>query len=166
MSFLKAFGFGFLVLIISNLLLVIILYASFGQFSTIPAIFTSPTSLTYNLFCSMGHAIWILIDRMAYHITNDNLFFALLPLANIIAPLIAAIIAGRFGKKRIISFGAVGLMAIISVIVSLILMFNSVSYEIIIGGVLLGSGALFNVFLGGILNILIYGAIAFFTTKR
>jgi hypothetical protein len=166
MSFLKAFGLGFLALMVSNFLLAIILYASFGQFSTIPDFFTNPFSLTYNLFCSMGHAIWILIDRMAYHITNDNLFFALLSLPTIIAPLIAAIVAGRFGKKRIISFGAVVLIAIISLVVSLILMFNSPSYEIIIGGVLLGSGALFNLFLGGLLNMIIYGAIAFFTTKK
>jgi hypothetical protein len=167
MSFLKAFLFGFLALIVSNLLLVVILYASFGNFSTIIGIFTGDlTSLVYHLFCSMGHAIWLTIELIAYHITNDNLFYIFLNFIIIIAPLIAAIVVGRLSEKRIHSFIAVLLISIISMIVSMILMNMSFSYQIIIASTTLGSGALFVVFFGSLLNGVIFGLLAFFTTKK
>ena len=168
MSLLKAFVFSLLALIVSNILLVIILYASFGRFDDIISIFTAgaTTSLIYNLFCSMGHAIWLTVDRIAYQIVNDNLFSLFSILIVLVAPLIAAIVAGRVGEKRIHSFFGVFLTSLVSMIVSLILIFNSVSYQIIITSEFLGSGALFIVVGGSLLNGLIFGLLAFFTTKR
>ncbi|GAG77094.1 unnamed protein product, partial [marine sediment metagenome] len=58
------------------------------------------------------------------------------------------------------------LTSLVSMIVSMILMFNSVSYQLIITSEFLGSGALFVVVGGSLLNGLIFGLIAFFTTKR
>jgi len=168
MSLLKAFVFSLLALVASNLLLVIILYSSFGRFDDIISMFTvgATTSLIHNLFCSMGHAIWVSVDRMAYHIVNDNLFSLLSTLIIFVAPLIAAIVAGRFGEKRIHSFLGVFLTSIVSMIVSLILMFNSVSYQLNITSEFIGSGALFVVVPGSLLNGLMFGLLAFFTTKR
>ena len=167
MSFLKTFLFGFLALIISNLLLVVILYASFGDFSTLISIFTGDlTSLVYHLFCAMSNAIWLTIDRLAYHITNDNLFYIFLNILVIVVPLIAAIVVGRLSEKRIHSFIALFLMSIISMIVSMILMNISTSYQIIITSTTLGNGALFILFFGSLLNGLIFGLISFFTTKK
>jgi len=168
MSLLKAFGFSLLALMISNLLLVIIVYTIFGRFDDIISMFTigATTSLIYSIFCSMGRAIWISVDNIAYHIVNDNLFNILLILILLVTPLIAAIIAGRVGEKRIHSFFGVFLTSMVSMIASLILMFNSVSYQIIIASNLIGSGALFVVVLGSLLNGLIFGFLAFITTKR
>ncbi len=168
MSLLKAFLFSLLALVASNILLVIILYASFGRFDDVISIFTTgaTTSLIYNLFCSMGHAIWLSVDRIAYQIVNDNLFSLLSILINLVAPLIAAIVAGRVGEKRIHSLIGVFLTSIVSMIVSMILIFNHVSYQLIITSEFLGSGALFIVVGGSLLNGLIFGFIAFFTTKR
>lgn len=168
MSLLKAFLFSLLALVASNILLVIILYASFGRFDDVISIFTTgaTTSLIYNLFCSMGHAIWLSVDRIAYQIVNDNLFSLLSILINLVAPLIAAIVAGRVGEKRIHSLIGVFLTSIVSMIVSMILIFNHISYQLIITSEFLGSGALFIVVGGSLLNGLIFGFIAFFTTKR
>jgi len=168
MSLLKAFLFSLLALVASNILLVIILYASFGRFDDVISIFTTgaTTSLIYNLFCSMGHAIWLSVDRIAYQIVNDNLFSLLSILINLVAPLIAAIVAGRVGEKRIHSLIGVFLTSIVSMIVSMILIFNHVSYQLIITSEFLGSGALFIVVGGSLLNGLIFGFIAFFTTKK
>lgn len=114
----------------------------------------------------MGEAIWLSVNGIAYHIVNDNLFYIFLSLIVIIAPLIAAIVAGRVGEKRIHSFLGVFLTSIVSMIVSMILMFNSVSYQLIITSEVLGYGPLFVVVLGSLLNGLIFGLLAFFTTKR
>ena len=114
----------------------------------------------------MGHAIWISIDRIAYQIVDDNLFTLLLGVIILVAPLIAAIVAGRVGENRIHSLFGVFLASLVSMIVSLILMFNSISYQIIITSEFLGSGALFVVVGGSLLNGLIFGFLAFFTTKR
>ena len=168
MSLLKAFLFSLLALIISNILLVIIIYASFGSFDDVISMFTggATTSLIYHLFCSMGHPIWRSVDKIAYHIVNDNLFFLFLSLIILVAPLIAAIVAGRVGEKRIHSFLGVLLTSIVSMIVSLVVMFSSTSYQTIITGWHIGSGALFILVGGSLLNGLIFGLIAFFTTKR
>jgi hypothetical protein len=114
----------------------------------------------------MGHAIWLSVDRIAYQIVNDNLFSLLSILLNLVAPLIAAIVAGRVGEKRIHSLIGVFLTSIVSMIVSMILIFNHISYQQIITSEFLGSGALFIVVGGSLLNGLIFGFIAFFTTKR
>jgi len=114
----------------------------------------------------MGHAIWLTVDRIAYQIVNDNLFSLFSILIILVAPLIAAIVAGRVGEKRIHSFFGVFLTSLVSMTVSLILIFNSVSYQIIITSEFLGSGALFIVVGGSLLNGLIFGLLAFFTTKR
>ena len=168
MSLLKAFLFSLLALVVSNLLLVIIIYTSFGRFDDIIGMFTSgvSTSLLYNLFCSMGRAIWITIDILAAWIVIGDLFYIMLSLILLVAPLIAAIVAGRVGEKRIHSFFGVFLTSIVSMIVSLIVMYNSVSYQLIITSELIGYGALFIVVGGSLLNGLIFGLLAFFTTKR
>ena len=167
MSLLKAFLFSLLAMLASNLLLLIILYASFGRFDEIITLFTADlSSLIYHLFCSMGHAIWLSVDRIAYHIVNDSLFFMFLSLIIVVAPLIGAIVAGRFGEKRIHSFIGVFLTSLVSMIVSLILMFDTLAYELIITSEFIGSGALFIVVLGSLLTGLIFGLLAFFTTKR
>ena len=168
MSLLKAFLFSLLALMASNILLVILLYTSFGQFDSVISIFTTgaSTSLIHDLFCSMGHAIWVTIDRIAYHIVNDMLFFLLMDIIIPIVPLIAAIVAGRVGEKRIYSFLGVFLTSIVSIVVSMILMNYSVPYQLAITSEFLGSGALFILVGGGLLNGLIFGLIAFFTTKR
>ncbi|NVM16227.1 MAG: hypothetical protein HWN80_00820 [Candidatus Lokiarchaeota archaeon] len=168
MSLLKAFLFSLLALIVSNILLVIILYASFGRFDDIVIMFTvgASTTLMLHLFCSMGHAIWISIDRIAYHIVNDMLFFIFLDLIVVVAPLIAAIVAGRVGEKRIHSFLGVFLTSIVSMIVSMIIMFDNVPLQLGITSEFLGSGALFILVPGSLLNGLIFGLLAFFTTKR
>jgi len=168
MSVLKAFLFSLLALVVSNILLVVILYASFGRFDDVVSLFTTgaSTSLVHDLFCSMGHAIWVTIDRTAYHIVNDMLFYLLMDIIILIVPLVAAIVAGRVGEKRIHSLLGVFLTSIVSIVVSMILMNYSVPYQLAITSEFLGSGALFILVGGGLLNGLIYGLIAFFTTKR
>lgn len=168
MSLLKAFVFSLLALMISNLLLVVILYASFGRFDDIISLFTAgaTTSLIYNIFCSMGRAIWLNIDNLAIWIVNGNLFYILISLIVLVVPLIAAIVAGRVGEKRIHSFFGIFLTSIVSMIVSLILMFNNISYQLIITSELSGNVALYVVVLGSLLNGLIFGLLAFITTKR
>ena len=167
MSFLKTFAISLVTLLVTNLLLVFIIWAIFGHLDFVILIFTGDfISLFYNLFCSMGHAIWISIDIIAYHITNDNLYFVFLKLIIIIAPLIVAIITGRFAEKRIHSLLSLILTSVISMIVSLILMFISTSYQIIITSSFIGAGALFIEVLGSLLNGLIFGLLAYFTTKK
>ena len=97
---------------------------------------------------------------------NGNLFFIMINLIVLVAPLIAAIVAGRVGEKRIHSFLGVFLTSIVSMIVSLILMFNSISYQLILTSNFIGYGALYIVVGGSLLNGLIFGLLAFFTTKR
>jgi len=167
MSIVKAFLFSLLALLITNFLFVILIQAIFGYFDLVIALISPDFStLFYVLFCSLGHPIWDTVYLIAYHITNYNTYFMLLDLVRLIVPLIAAIVASRFGKKRINSFIGVFLTTIVSMVISIILMFNSVSYQIIIAGTYLGYGALFTVVLGSLLNGLIFGLIAFFTTKR
>ena len=168
MSLLKAFLFSLLALMVSNLLLVVIVYASFGRFDIIISMFTvdASTNLFYQLFTSMGHPIWVSVDKIAYHIVNNNLMFLFLSLIVPIAPLIAAIVAGRVGEKRIHSFFGVFLTSIVSLIVSMIMTLYIAPYDILITSEYLGNGALFIVVGGSLLNGLIFGLIAFFTTKR
>ena len=114
----------------------------------------------------MGRPIWVTVDKLANGIVNDNLYGTINGLKYLVAPLIAAIVAGRVGEKRLHSFFGVFFTSIVSMIVSMILMFNSVSYQLIITSTTLGYGALFLVVGGSLLNGLIFGLIAFFTTKR
>ena len=167
MSFLKTFFIGILCLMASSLALALIIYTSFGYFSMIITIFTVdfPT-LVYYLLCQMGVPIWLTIELLAFHITNDNLFYIFLILITIIAPLIAAIVTGRISYKRMHSLISIFIISLINMVVSMILMMNSVSYQIIISGATLGNGALFIVLFGSLLNGLLYGLLAFFTTKK
>jgi hypothetical protein len=145
---------------------VIIVYASFGYFDNIIGLFIYPEGLIFNLFCTMGRPIWVTVDKLATGIVNDNLYGTINGLKYLIAPLIAAIVAGRVGEKRLHSFFGVFFTSIVSMIVSMILMFNSVSYQLIITNTTLGYGALFLVVGGSLLNGLIFGLLAFLTTKR
>lgn len=113
----------------------------------------------------------IVVAFLVYETTSTITFLTvysmkLLSFIVIVPPLIAAIVAGRVGEKRIHSFLGVFLTSLVSMIVSMILMFSSVSYQIIITSEFMGSGALFIVVLGSLLNGLIFGLLAFFTTKR
>jgi MFS family permease len=114
----------------------------------------------------MGRPIWVSVDKLATGIVNENIRGSLSTLKFFVAPLIAAIIAGRVGEKRLHSFFGVFLTSLVSMTVSIILMFYSGSYQLIITGVTLGYGALFLVVGGSLLNGLIFGLIAFITTKR
>jgi len=114
----------------------------------------------------MGRPIWVSVDKLATGIVNDNLRGSLSALKFIVAPLIAAIVAGRVGEKRLHSFLGVFLTSIVSMIVSMILMYFVDPYDLLITGANLGYGALFLVVGGSLLNGLIFGLIAFFTTKR
>lgn len=152
---------------VSSLALALIIYTSFGYFSTIITIFTGDfATLVYYLLCQMGVPIWLAIEYIAFHITNDNLFYIFLNLITIIAPLIAAIVTGRISDKRMHSLVSVFIISLINMVVSMILMLNSVSYQIIISGTTLGNGALFIVLFGSLLNGLLFGLLAFFTTKK
>ena len=167
MSFWKAFLFSLLTLIGSNLLMIFILYVSFGRFNNLMVLYaTYPTNIIYNLFCSMGHAIWVSVQRIAYGVTYGTLFGLLEALIILIVPLITAIVAGRVGKKRLYSFLGVFLTSIISMIVSVFLMFDTTAFQFMIASEIIGNGALFIVFGGSLLNGLIFGFIAYITTKR
>ncbi len=166
MSFLKAFLFSLLALMVASLLFVIIVYASFGRFDDIIGLFTYPEGLIFHLFCTMGRPIWVSVDKIASGIVYNNLNGLLFSLKFLVASLIAAIVAGRVGEKRLHSFFGVFLTSIVSMIVSIILMSYSGGYQYIITNTSIGYGALFIVVGGSLLNGLIYGLIAFFTTKR
>lgn len=167
MSFLKTFIIGLLCLMVSSLALALIIYASFGNFSTIIGIFTGDfATLLYYLLCQMGVPIWLVIERVAYYITNYDLFYIFLNLIAIIAPLIAAIVTGRISDKRMHSLISIFIISLINMVVSMILMLISGSYQIIISGATLGNGALFIVLFGSLLNGLLFGLLAFFTTKK
>ena len=151
----------------SSIGLVVIAYASIGNFAMIISIFTGDLlSLVYFLFCQMGIPIWFTIENIAYHITNDNFFYMILNIIIIVAPLIAAIVTGRISDKRIHSLISMFIISLINMVVSMILMLNSTSYQIVISGVTLGNGALFIVLFGSLLNGVLYGLLAFFTTKK
>lgn len=53
MSILKAFGFSLLALLVSNILLVIILYASFGRFDDVISMFTGGLQLALFIISSV-----------------------------------------------------------------------------------------------------------------
>jgi hypothetical protein len=165
-SLLKAFLFSLLALMVASLLFIIIVYISLGIFDYILGLFTYPEGLIFHLFCSMGRPIWVSVDKLATAIVNDNLRGSLSALKFFVAPLIAAIVAGRVGEKRLHSFFGVFLTSIVSMIISILLMLYTDPYPLLITGVSLGNGALFFVVGGSLLNGLIYGLIAFFTTKR
>jgi hypothetical protein len=114
----------------------------------------------------MGHAIWVSIQRIAYQITYGSVFYLLETLIVVLVPLIAAIIAGRIGKKRIYSFLGMFLISIVSMIVSVALMFDTAAFQYMITSEPIGNGALFIVVGGSLLNGLIFGFIAYVTTKR
>lgn len=166
MSFWKTFLLSLLTLMVFTLLYVIIVYASFGDLAAILSSLTYPEYLTYRLLCVMGEAIWLSIEQLAYHIVNDNLLFMLLSLIAFIGPLLAAIVAGKLGDTKIQSLLSILLISLISMISSLVLAFNSISYAIIIGGTTIGSGALFNIVLGSLLNAGIFGLIAFLINRK
>jgi hypothetical protein len=163
-SLLKAFLFSLLALMVSSLLFVIIVYASFGQ--DVVGLLTYIEGLIFHLFCTMGRPIWVTVDGLATGIVNDNLYGSINALKFLVAPLIAAIVAGRLGEKRLHSFIGVFLSSIVSMIVSISLMLYTDPFPLLITGATLGNGALFLVVGGSLLNGLIFGLIAFFTTKR
>ena len=169
MSFGKSFIISLVALVVLNSVVLALMYAvgyGFGDFIT--AITSIPLYILYMLFGSTGHAIWKTIDGFTYAIGSDpiNWPFFLLNLGFIIAPLIAAVIAGRLSEKRVHAFAGFFLSVIISMLICIILVYQGFTYQILLGVDFNQTTAIINVILGSLLNGLIYGIIAYLTTKK
>ena len=169
MSFGKSFIVSFVALVVLNAVVFTIIYAiGYGFDNFITGILPNVPYLLYVLFSSTAHAIWYLVDLLAYSIGTDpiswNFFF--LNLGFIIAPLIAAVITGRLSEKRVHAFAGFFLSAIICMLVSIIILYQGFAYQVLLAGEFDQTAALMKVIFGSLVNGLIYGIIAYLTTKK
>lgn len=115
MGFGKAFLFSVIAFVGINFIFTIIYYAFTGFDQLINVIQNYPLMILYYLFGSVistPSAIFNWTIAEPFLLSNmDNLIFGL---GHLIAPLIAAILAGRFGESKIQSFGGWLLVAVIS----------------------------------------------------
>ena len=122
--------------------------------------------ILYMLFSATGHSIWTIIDQLIYSFGTSTMITILLYFGFVIAPLITAIITGRLSENRMHSFVGFFFSVIICMLVSIILVYSGFAYQILIGGSLDQTQAIMNVVLGSLVNGVIYGLIAFITTKK
>ena len=127
-----------------------------------------PMFIVYMLFSSTGHAIWTIIGAMSFAIQSDpfNWAYFILYFSFIFAPLIAAIITGRLSEKKVHAFAGFFLATIICMIVCIILVYYSFVYQLYLGITFVQTEAVLHVAFGSLVNGLIYGVVAFLTTKE
>jgi hypothetical protein len=115
MGFGKAFLFSLIAFVGINFIFTIIYYAFTGFNQLIFVIQNYPLMILYYLFGSIistPSAIfnWTIADPFLF----NNMDMLILGLGHLVAPLIAAILAGRFGESKIQSFGGWLLTAVVS----------------------------------------------------
>jgi len=124
MGFIKAFLLSLAAFVGLNLIFIILNYAFIGFNEFIDVISRAPLMILYFLFGSITVTPFISLNRA---IPGDLLETSLSIQTNIIlgfgfiiAPLLAAILAGRFGESKIQSFGGWALTAIIGTILTIV----------------------------------------------
>lgn len=138
----------------------------YGFNDLITAITGIPLYFLFLLFGPLGKAIWLNFDGIMYGIESPSFGFLILNIAYIIAPLVAAIITGRLSDNRITSLLAVIITAIISMLVCIILVYYSFTFQILIGQEFTHEAAILNIVLGSVVNGCLYGLIALALTKQ
>ena len=169
LSFVKSFIVSLVALMALNSVIMIITYAvGYGFDNFTSSITNIPLFILYMLFSSTGHAIWAIISVFTYSFEADpfNWSYFIVFLGFIIAPLIAAIITGLVSEKKTHAFGAFFLSVIICMLICIILVYQGTYYELQFGITMNQTEALITVTLGSLVNGLIYGIIAFLTTKQ
>jgi hypothetical protein len=124
--------------------------------------------ILYMLFSSTGHAIWTITGVFTTSFESDpfNWAFFILYFSFILAPLIASIIVGQLSENRVHAFAGFFLATIICMLVCIILVYYSFTYVIFLGVTFNLTEAILNVVFGSLVNGLIYGIIAYLTTKK
>lgn len=167
MSFGKVFAISIVLTMVSNAIFIVLAYTiGYGITDLMSAIAGEPMYTLYLLFCPPGRAIWLNFDGIMYGVESASFGFLILNIAYIIAPLVAAIIIGRLSDNRITSLLAVIVTAIISMLVCIILVYHSFTFQIIIGQEFTQEAAILNVVLGSVVNGCLYGLIALALTKQ
>ncbi|MFX1379045.1 MAG: hypothetical protein ACFFA4_08105 [Promethearchaeota archaeon] len=116
MGFGKAFLFSILTFVGLNFIFTIIYYAIGIGFDALFTILqTSPLMILYYLFGSIISTPSIIFNwTIAQPFLHSNMNYLILGIGYLVAPLIAAILAGRFGESKIKSFGGWLLTSVIS----------------------------------------------------
>ena len=169
MSFGKSFLISLVALVVLNVAILAITYAiGYGFDVFIAGITANAIHILYVLFSSTGHPIWWLIEGLIYSIGSEpfNWAYFIYKIGFIIAPLIAAVITGRLSEKQVHAFAGFFLSTIISMLVCIILIYQGFAYQIMLAGKFNQAEAIINVILGSLVNGLIYGMIAYLTTKK
>jgi len=169
MSFGKSFIVSLIALVVLNAVVFTIFYViGYGFDPYITGILSNVNYLLYGIFSSTAHAIWLLVDLFVYSLGTVPISwdFFLLNLGFITAPLIAAVITGRLSEKRVHAFAGFFLSVIISMLICIILLYQGFSYQVLLGGSFDQTESLITVILGSLVNGLIYGMIAYITTKK
>ena len=167
MSFGKVFAINIIATIVLNAIFIILAhFLGYGINDLITRITLEPIYILFLLFAPLGRAIWLNFEEITYSIETENILFLLVNIAYIIAPLIATIITGRLSDKRTSSLLAFIITAVISMLVCVILVFYSFSFQRMIGQDFSQEAAILNVMLGSIVNGCLYGFIALALTKK
>ncbi|MDX1797567.1 MAG: hypothetical protein R3255_02855 [Candidatus Lokiarchaeia archaeon] len=115
MGFGKAFLISLIAFVGINFIFTIIYYAFIGFAQLINDIQSDPIMILYYLFGSIiSTPSTILNWTIAEPFLSQNMDMLILGLGHLVAPLIAAILAGRFGESKSQSFGGWLLAAVIS----------------------------------------------------
>ncbi len=115
MGFGKAFLFSVIAFVAINFIFTIIYYAFMGFNLLFAVIQNYPLMILYYLFGSIISTPSAIFNwTIAEPFLLSNMDMLILGLGHLVAPLIAAILAGRFGESKIQSFGGWLLAAVIS----------------------------------------------------
>jgi hypothetical protein len=117
MSFGKSFLLSIAAFVGLNFIFTIIYYAiTPGGFNALfNTIQNAPLMILYYLFGSILSVPYTILNwTIAFPLFADDLTYLILGLGYLAAPLVASILAGRFGESKIESFGGWALTAIIS----------------------------------------------------
>jgi len=167
MSFAKVFTISLVSIMVLNFIVLTITYAiAFGFDSLIGSITADPIFILFMLFGSIGKSIWLTINGLIISLDPFWLDLFITNIGSILAPLIAAVIIGRFSDKRVWSLAGFFLASMIGMIICIVLVYYSFTYQIAIGGSIIVENAVVSTIIGSIINGLIYGFIAYLATKK
>ncbi|MFX0000269.1 MAG: hypothetical protein ACFE9Q_01025 [Candidatus Hodarchaeota archaeon] len=170
MAFGKAFLLSIAAFVGLNFIFTIIYYALGSGFDTLfTTIESAPLIILYYLFGSIISTPYIILNNMIFQplLFSFDLDIFLMWLGFLIAPIIAAILAGRFGESKGQSFGAWALTAVISTVSVIIaaLLSPTTEGELITLYGLLSEQIIIFAIISLIINIVFYGFFALLLSK-
>ena len=174
MGFGKAFILSLAAFVGLNFVFTIVYYALGTGFDDLFSIIeTTPLMILYYLFGSIISTPYIILDWTIAQpfLDNFDLTIMILGLGYLIAPIIAAILAGRFGESKGQCFGGWLLTAVISIVPVFIGVFlspftqNTIFTTYTAYGWLTFDIILIRIIVSCIINIIFYGFLALLVSK-